>query len=117
MAAAKKVLKVDSSSLGANIEGDGEDTGIEVLDAAPVRIRIMLEENDNIPPTGQFFGVDGRGYILRPGEESEVPQGIINILDTAVMSTPVTGDGGTVIGYRDKLRFPYRIIHGARVGA
>ena len=30
------------------------------------RVRIVLEDNDTIPPTGQFIGVNGKGYILRP---------------------------------------------------
>ena len=88
------------------------DSNIELEE--PARIRIMLEENDNIPPTGQFFGVNGRGYILRPGEEADVPEAIVNILDDAIMSVPYTDGGGTVLGYRDKLRFPYRVITGRR---
>lgn len=80
------------------------------------RVKIMLEENDSIPPTGQFFGHNGRGYLLRPGEEAEVPEEILNILDDAVMSVPYTDASGTVLGYRDKLRFPYRVIVGRRTG-
>lgn len=75
------------------------------------RVRIILEENDSIPPTGQFFGANGRSYILRPGEEAEVPVEVINILDTAVMDTPIV-DPTTkqVLGYRQRLRFPYRVL-------
>lgn len=75
------------------------------------RVRIILEENDTIPPTGQFFGANGRSYILRPGEEAEVPVEVINILDTAVMDTPIV-DPTTkqVLGYRKRLRFPYRVL-------
>jgi hypothetical protein len=76
-----------------------------------VRVRIILEDNDSIPPTGQFFGANGRSYILRPGEEADVPPEVISILDTAVMDTPVV-DPTTkqVLGYRQRLRFPYRTI-------
>jgi hypothetical protein len=84
-------------------------------DAPPVapqekRVRIILEENDNIPPTGQFFGVQGKGYVLRAGEEADVPISIIGILNTAVMSVPVKDQGDRVMGYRDRLRFPYRVV-------
>lgn len=77
----------------------------------PPTVRILLEENDGIPPTGQPFGLNGRFYILRPGMEAEVPPGIIEILDNAVMAVAVR-DPMTqkVQGYRDKLRFPYRVI-------
>lgn len=81
--------------------------------AAPVaekRTRIVLEDNDQIGPSGQFFGADGKGYMLRPGEEADVPDSILNILDTAVASIPVTDGTQTVIGYRDRLRFPYRVV-------
>jgi hypothetical protein len=77
---------------------------------APRRTRIVLEDNDQIGPSGQFFGADGKGYMLRPGEEADVPDSILNILDTAVGSVPVTDSSQTVIGYRDRLRFPYRVI-------
>lgn len=87
-------------------------------DAPPVvvekRIKIILEENDNIPPTGQFFGVQGKGYILRPGEVADVPMSIIGILNTAVQSVPILDQGQRVTGYRDKLRFPYRVMSDMR---
>lgn len=75
------------------------------------RVRIILEENDNIPPTGQFFGVQGIGYMLKPGIEALVPRSIISILDTAVMATPIINpETQQVTGFRDRLRFPYRVV-------
>lgn len=83
---------------------------------AQPRVRIVLEDSENIGPSGQFFGADGVGYMITPGEEVEVPQSIINILDTAIMSVPIKASGtDTVVGYKDRLRFPYRIITGKRV--
>lgn len=78
------------------------------------RVRIILEENDLIPPTGQFFGVNGRPYLLRPGEEADVPMEIIGALDDAIMETPITDANGNIEGYRKRLRFPYRVISAAR---
>ena len=75
------------------------------------RKTIVLEENDNIPPTGQFIQVNGRSYMLRPGEPAEVPQEVINALEQAVQETPqVDPTTRQVVGYRKKLRFPYRIV-------
>lgn len=74
------------------------------------RTRIVLEDNDMIPPNGQFFGADGKGFMIRPGEEVDVPDSILGILDTAIMSVPVTDGASTVVGYRDRLRFPYRVV-------
>lgn len=81
---------------------------------APVgeeRIKIILEENEEIPPTGQFFGLNGTGYILRPGEIAEVPVGLIDILDNAVKLAPVV-DPVTKqpIDHRPRHRFAYRIV-------
>lgn len=75
------------------------------------RVRIVLEDNDNVPPTGQFFGHNGRGFILRSGEEADVPPELINILNDAVWEAPIVDEGTRqIIGYRKRLRFPYRII-------
>lgn len=73
-------------------------------------VKIQLEEVDNMSPTGQFFGLNGKGFNLRPGEPAIVPIGILNILNDAVMSVAVLDGNQTVIGYRDRLRFPYRIL-------
>ena len=99
--------------LGANLVDDTEPVPPVELAAPEKRVRIILEENDNIPPTGQFFGAQGYGYVLRAGEEANVPMSIIGILNTAVMSVPVKDSGDRVVGYRDRLRFPYRVMGAA----
>ena len=74
-------------------------------------IRIILEENDNIPPTGQFFGINGKGYIIRPGEEVDVPAGIVDILNNAETSTALIDPrSGKIMGHRKRMRFPYRLV-------
>lgn len=75
----------------------------------PKRVKIWLEENDDIPPTGLPLGHNGTSYIICPGEEVSVPEFLIEVLDHAVMAMPVK-DPQTqrVIGYRDRLRYPYR---------
>jgi hypothetical protein len=77
----------------------------------PQTVKIIIEENDNIPPTGLFVGLNGKGYLIRPGEEVNVPLGVVEILDNAVMSAPQT-DPGTrrVVGYRERMRYPYRRV-------
>lgn len=74
------------------------------------RIKIVLEENPDIPPTGQFVGVNGVGYILRPGEVMEVPLSVKEVLDNAVIDTPQV-DPATqqIIGTRPRMRYPYRL--------
>jgi hypothetical protein len=82
------------------------------------RIVIILEASDKIPPTGQFFGLDGVGYMLKAGMEAAVPKGIVDILNHAITSVPIvdTNDANRVVGYQDQLRFPYRVIRYIKAG-
>lgn len=109
------------------------------------RVKIILEESEQIAPSGQYFGIHGNWVnpetlkaleadvqdklmtrreaqqkatetvtfeaILRPGEEAEVPVELLATLNDAMMSVPIQ-DPGTfqVLGYKDRLRFPYRIV-------
>lgn len=76
------------------------------------RVRIQLEESDDIPPTGQFIGLNGIGYILRPGIPTDVPLGVKEILDNAVIDVPqVDPNTKQVIGVRPKMRYPYRVVN------
>jgi hypothetical protein len=86
-----------------------EEPVIEVIPAA-ARVKIILEENDNIPPTGLFIGSNGRSFLLRPGEEVEVPVEVIEVLNDAVEDVPRTDGNNNVVDYRKKMRFPYRLI-------
>lgn len=87
--------------------------GAKAAEDAP-RVRIQLEESVEIPPTGQYFGLNGVGYILRPGEPALVPQGLIDILDNAITADPVK-DPLTlkVVRWKQRLRFPYRVLGAA----
>lgn len=72
-------------------------------------VDIMLEENEEIPPTGLFIGINGRSYLLKPGMKVAVPQGIIDVLDNAVMASPkIDPSTKRVVGYKERLRYPYR---------
>lgn len=86
-------------------------TSMPMPEAKPLpKVKIMLEDNDNIPPGGQFIQVDGVAYILQPNVEADVPINLLDVLDNAIMSVPIVDADRNVIGYRDRLRFPYRTI-------
>jgi hypothetical protein len=75
------------------------------------RVKIVLEEDVGIPPTGLYISANGRPYLLMAGVEASVPPEVVSVLNDAVTSVP-TIDPQTkrVVGYRSRLRFPYRRI-------
>lgn len=77
--------------------------------SAPKRVRIILEENDAIPPTGLPIGHNGRVIVIMPGEIVDIPEHYLEILDNAITSVPVK-DPQTlqVVGERPRMRYPYR---------
>lgn len=73
--------------------------------------RIVLEESEEIPPTGLPVGVNGKAWILRAGEEVNVPKSVLNILNDAIISVPqIDPTSRRVLGYRPRMRFPYRVV-------
>ena len=113
--------KSADKELGSNIDMVEVVSAIEDADIAPKKAvskvkegytRIILEENDTIPPTGLFVGHNGKGYNLTPGVEIEIPEGVLGVLNDAVMAFPQT-DPQTqqVIGYRQRMRYPYRNVN------
>jgi hypothetical protein len=77
------------------------------------RVRIVLEDNDQIPPGGQFIQVNGAPFMLVPGYEVDVPVSLLDVLDHAITSVPVLDENKSVVGYRDRLRLPYRVVRHA----
>lgn len=91
------------------VKSDGFDDPAEPA-ALPERVWITLEENKAISPRGQFFGINGTGYILRPGKKAYVPRAIVDVLDNAVQMVPnVNPDTLQIDGWNEQLRFPYRL--------
>jgi hypothetical protein len=72
---------------------------------------IVLDDNDDIPPTGLYIGHNGVGYILKSGEPVFAYDYLLEILDHAVMSAPeINPNTRQVVGYRDRLRYSYRVV-------
>ena len=74
-------------------------------------VTIVLEDAADIPPTGLFIGHNGNSFMIMPGEEVDVPDFLLGVLDDAVMSSPqVDSKSQKILGYRSRMRFPYRRI-------
>jgi hypothetical protein len=79
------------------------------------RVWLVLEDNDNIPPTGQFIGHNGTGFMLKAGVPAEVPVEVLEILNNAEYLAPVVDQvTKQVIDYKPRLRFPYRLVNAPR---
>lgn len=96
---------------------------IEVQKATPTKavgipkqrlVRIVLDDNEDIPPTGQSVALNGKAYMIVPGHEVDVPPGVVEILRNAIMTVPIQ-DPATrkIIGYKNRPRFPFHVIGAA----
>jgi hypothetical protein len=95
--------------LGSNLAVDAPVVVKRKAPTRPETVRLILEENEEIPPTGLFVGLNGRGYLIRPGEEVTVPYGVAEILEHAVTSVPqMDPQTRQVVGYRDRMRYSFR---------
>jgi hypothetical protein len=147
-----KFLADENAELRAKIEAltRESNTPLSLMPTAGARplfarVRIILEENDGIAPSGQYFGLHGTWVnpetlelleprvlagemsrkeaqelatekvqfeaYLRPGEEADVPVEMLSLLNDAITESPIV-DPGTfqVLGYKAKLRYPYRLV-------
>lgn len=73
-------------------------------------VRIKLAHSKDIPPSGLYLGHNGKGYLLKPGVEADVPEFLLDVLDHAVQKSPVTGPNGEVQSWEEQPRFMYSII-------
>lgn len=149
-------LKEENQELLARIEALTREANAPLVHApkADVRplfakVRIILEENEGIAPSGQYFGLHGNWVnpetlealeekvqakemtrkeavlaateniqfeaYLRSGEEADVPVELLSLLNDAVQDVPIIDPlTSQVLGYKSRLRYPYRIIQQKR---
>lgn len=73
--------------------------------------RIIVDQTEAIPPSGLFLGHNGRTFMIQPGVEVDVPNFLIDLLNDAVMTQSITDpETHRVVGHRNRLRFPYRVV-------
>lgn len=149
-------LRAENAELLARIEALTRENNSPLINVPEVgarplfaRVDIILEENEGIAPSGQYFGLHGSWVnpetlealepqvlageltrqeaqlkatetvqfeaYLRPGEEASVPVELLSILNDALTDSPVIDPiTSQVLGYKQKLRYPYRIVTQAK---
>jgi len=70
---------------------------------------ITLHDSPEIPPNGQFVGVNGRQYVIKPGVRVRVPLSVLDVLNNAVQSVPELNDKMQVVGMRAVPRLTYTL--------
>ena len=70
---------------------------------------ITLHDSPEIPPNGQFIGVNGKQYILKPGVRVRVPASVLEVLDNAVHAVPELDANMRVMGMRNAPRLTYTL--------
>lgn len=73
---------------------------------------IKLFQNDEIPPNGQPFGVNGRFFALKANVWYRVPGWLLSTIDNSIHEKPVADDNNRFIGTRPQPRFPYTVHRG-----
>ena len=148
----KSLLKAENAELLARIEALTRESNSPLVHTPTAnerplfaRVRIILEENEGIAPSGQYFGLHGNWVnpetlesleprvlskeltrqqamaqatekvqfeaYLRPGEEADVPVELLSVLNDALTDTPIIDPiTSQVLGYKQKLRYPYRLV-------
>lgn len=63
-------------------------------------------------PKRQFVGWDGRDYEIERGKDIQVPRGLLEVLDNAIIGVPEAYDESDPSKIRmvDRKRFPYTMI-------
>lgn len=109
---AKIPSKID---IGSNMGPDEDEAPVVAAapakPAEPPRVTIILDDSDDIPPTGLFVNYNGRAFMIRPGFEVTVPRGVVEILQHAITLSPVV-DPNTrrFSGVRPRPRFGFRYV-------
>lgn len=70
---------------------------------------ITLHDSKEIPPGGQFVGVNGKQFWLKPGVKYRVPRYVLNALNDAIKGEPDINDKMQVVGVRNTPRLPYTV--------
>lgn len=73
-----------------------------------VRDRIILHESQKIPQEGQYIGLNGYGFLAKPGVEIDIPRPVRLMLDTLIETETI--QDGSKSYTRDIPKFTYTLV-------
>lgn len=68
--------------------------------------RVIIQESSDIPREGQFVGLNGYSYLIKPGFEVDLPRPVRLMLDTRIRTETIQGEDG-----KDHHRHIKRIVY------
>ncbi len=78
-----------------------------------VRDRIIVNQTPDIPSEGAFVSLNGFAYLIKPGEEIDIPRPIRKMIDTRIRTDTIqiqNPDGSYKSHGRDMPRITYILI-------
>lgn len=91
----------------STMHGEQLDTASE--DPMERLVCITLHDSKEVPPGGQFVGVNGKQFRIRPGVQVVVPRYVCAALDNATHGVPELDEKMRVIGIRQAPRLTYTV--------
>ena len=74
-----------------------------------IRDRIVIHPSMEIPKEGLFLSLNGFGFLIKPGQEIDLPRPVRLMIDTRIKTETIQGDDGKEYT-RDIPRFTYTLI-------
>ena len=73
------------------------------------RDRVLIHQSSEIPKEGLFLSLNGFAFLVKPGEEVNLPRPVRLMLDTRIKTETIQGDDGKEY-HRDIPRITYTLI-------
>ena len=74
-----------------------------------VRDRIVIHDNPQIPKEGQFLALNGYAFLVKPGQEVDIPRPVRLMLDTRIQTETQQDQNGDT-HTREIPRITYTLI-------
>ncbi|MNM65408.1 hypothetical protein D3C81_768550 [compost metagenome] len=105
----KPQRKATSKARSAPTDSNGAKLATNSDDPMEKLLCITLHDSKEIPPGGQFVGVNGKQFWIKPGMKVVVPRYVVEALQNAVIGQPDVNDKMQVVGVKNMPRLPFTV--------